>query len=315
MHAGRLHRSTAALPTRPACGLVTERGVPSDQRVLRRGVASSAGGDGAEGQGEGQVEAQGGAADAGRDRCARALPHEPARRRHEDDAARNAHTPAHPPRLARASQVEKFRIRADVAESDAAELRRRAAAQAQEVVSAAAELDAQADEVDDMYRYVDAQMLTSARERAAAEIALKRLQREAVAQKEDLELRLRTQREAADAVEDELRATLAERTAEAEALAEFRGVRPQMEAEIANLKARIVREAEERRLHEHQLQVCAGVEAPSPTPLLYSTILNTQLPMSTPIPTPFFHRSICGSSARTSTSRCSSASPPPRPPS
>ena len=102
MHAGRLHRSTAALPTRPACGLVTERGVPSDQRVLRRGVASSAGGDGAEGQGEGQVEAQGGAADAGRDRCARALPHEPARRRHEDDAARNAHTPAHPPRLARA---------------------------------------------------------------------------------------------------------------------------------------------------------------------------------------------------------------------
>ena len=52
-----------------------------------------------------------------------------------------------------------------------------------------------------------------------------------------------------------LKAELEAATDELRALKDFRGVRPQMEAELKQLRQAVIDEKDERRRHEHQLQV------------------------------------------------------------
>lgn len=154
-----------------------------------------------------------------------------------------------------AIDVERMKLQAELAHRDAEDDRQRAAAaqlRVEEMSTARAE---QSTEVDELYQYLDAQMLSSARDRQANEAALREAQEEATRKQNELQTQMREAQEEADRTISELRAEVEEKDRELEELSAFRGVRPKMESEIAALREQIRMSKDAQQQQAHQLQV------------------------------------------------------------
>ena len=151
--------------------------------------------------------------------------------------------------------VEKYRITADIAAADANELRHKNAQQQHHLESMQAAVMDSAVDTEEVYQYLDAQMLAQGRERLTSEAELLQAKAEAQRTQGELQRQLEDlQRESSRTIEL-LRSDLANKDNELKALTEFRGIRPQMEAELADLKREVMREQDFRKRDEHNSQV------------------------------------------------------------
>ena len=151
--------------------------------------------------------------------------------------------------------VEKYRITADLAVADANELRQKTEQQQHHLESMQAAIMDSNVEAEEVYQYLDAQMLAQGKERLTNETELRQAKVDAQRTQADLQRQLEElQRESSHTIEL-LRTDLATKDYELKALIEFRGIRPQMEAELADLKREVVHEQDSRRRDEHNSQV------------------------------------------------------------
>ena len=151
--------------------------------------------------------------------------------------------------------IQELYIRSQHANAIADELKARAVAYDVEHAGYIKARKEQAEEVDELYTYLDTQMLHSARERYDFE---RKYRDECKARKEEvaaMQAQLDEQRARSDEKITQLQEELAATQAELEALVEFRGVRPQMEAEMSALRKQLEDEREKRRREEHEQQV------------------------------------------------------------
>lgn len=132
--------------------------------------------------------------------------------------------------------IQQLQIRTEHAIATAAELRQRTVVQQEAAAQARSAIERQTEEVDEIYTYLDTQMLHSARERYDYEMRYRREVKERAAEVSALQQLLEVQ--AAQAVERDARQQreLELTRAELRELLEFRGVRPKMQAEINGLK-------------------------------------------------------------------------------
>ena len=151
--------------------------------------------------------------------------------------------------------IERYRVNADIANWDARRVRSLYERKQLELQQSMATQREQAAEREDLYEYVDAQMLHTARDRLANEIALRQFQTDADRERASLQQRLGDQERSTASTITKLRAELAERTAELEYLVEFRGKRATMEAELVSLREQLAAERESRKQYEHERDV------------------------------------------------------------
>ena len=156
--------------------------------------------------------------------------------------------------------IEKYRVNADIANWDARRVRALYERSTKELQQSMATQREQAAEREDLYEYVDAQMLHTARDRLANEIALRQFQTDADRERASLQQRLGDQERSATSTITKLRAELADRTAELEYLVEFRGKRAAMEAELVSLREQLAAERESRKQYEHERDVVAWLQ-------------------------------------------------------
>jgi len=151
--------------------------------------------------------------------------------------------------------IQQLQIRTEHAIATAAELRQRTVVQQEAAAQARSAIERQTEEVDEIYTYLDTQMLHSARERYDYEMRYRREVKERAAEVSALQQLLEVQ--AAQAVERDARQQreLELTRAELRELLEFRGVRPKMQAEINGLKEELREEREQRCRAEHEQQV------------------------------------------------------------
>jgi hypothetical protein len=160
-----------------------------------------------------------------------------------------------PPPTQEELDVEKFRLTADLAVADAEELRRQSARQQQMLQETDETVKVSKEEQDELYEYLDAQMLSTARDRQANEAALHAFQVDSQRAYAQLQQQLQDS-ERANANEIALlRAELDAKERELTELHEFRGVRPAMELELKSLRQQVLDEQEARRREEHNMQV------------------------------------------------------------
>ena len=129
--------------------------------------------------------------------------------------------------------VRKYQIAASVAEERTETLRVMQGEQISLLTDRTAKLDRAAQETDELYTYLDTQMLTSARERQGYEAQLRQAERRRKEELADLTARMELQQATASDMIRALRVELKERSDEVEALHEFRDVGPDRDAEIA----------------------------------------------------------------------------------
>ena len=109
---------------------------------------------------------------------------------------------------------------------------------------------------EEVYQYLDAQMLAQGRDRLANEAELRQVKMDAQKDHNDLQRQLDDlQRESSPSTIELLRADLQSKEEELQAVQEFRGVRPRMESELADLKRSVQQEQEARKRDEHALHV------------------------------------------------------------
>ena len=151
--------------------------------------------------------------------------------------------------------VEKYRLTADLAVADAEDLRRQAEWQHERLQQLEEVALGQTAETEEVYQYLDAQMLAQGRDRLANEAELRQVKMDAQKDHNDLQRQLDDlQRESSRTIEL-LRADLQSKEEELQAVQEFRGVRPRMESELADLKRSVQQEQEARKRDEHALHV------------------------------------------------------------
>ena len=151
--------------------------------------------------------------------------------------------------------VDRYRLLTNVATRDTERLRTLVGKQHGDLEDALVERREQVVERDDMYQYLDAQMLQTARDRQANENALRQFQSDAERERSSLLQRLTEQADASARMIEKLQAELAQRTRDLDELRDFRGVRPLMESEIARLKSQLANEREDRKMEEHKLHI------------------------------------------------------------
>lgn len=132
--------------------------------------------------------------------------------------------------------IQKLQIKAEHAIATAEELRQQALIRQEEVLDARNAIKQQAEEVDEIYTYLDTQMLHSARERCDQERRYRQEVKESAAQVAELLQRLADQAAQAAETEARLQQKLDSVNEEMRSLVEFRSLRPKMEAEIEELK-------------------------------------------------------------------------------
>lgn len=153
------------------------------------------------------------------------------------------------------ADLEKYRIYSDVANVEAERLRT-LYSQTREQLQNATELHEDTMvERDDMYQYIDAQLLHAARDRQTNETTLRQLQHDAEEERNDMQDRLEKQQHTSNSIIERLTAELADAKRDLEELHEFRGRRPQMEAELTALRQELNAQHEARQREEHQLHV------------------------------------------------------------
>jgi hypothetical protein len=151
--------------------------------------------------------------------------------------------------------VEKYRLTADLAVADAEQLRRQADLQHEELQRLHGVAHGHTVETEEVYQYLDAQMLAQGRDRLANESELRQVKADAQRTQADLQQQLdELQRESTRTIAL-LRSDLQAKEEELVAVQEFRGVRPRMEAELAELKRSVELEQLARKRDEHNLQV------------------------------------------------------------
>ena len=112
-----------------------------------------------------------------------------------------------PPPTQEELDVERFRMTADLAVADAEEYRRIVAQQQQQLENASDMQNMAKEEADELYEYLDAQMLSTARDRQANEAALRTFQQESQQAIKGLQQQLED-KERASALEVELASAL-----------------------------------------------------------------------------------------------------------
>ena len=147
-----------------------------------------------------------------------------------------------PPPTQEDLDVERYRLTADLAVADAEELRRVAARQQQQLDDAARADSLAKDEADELYEYLDAQMLSTARDRQTTEQELHSLRLESQREYQELEQQLHETKQTMSTEISQLRAELAVKDKELHELHDFRNVRPAMELELKGLRQQLVDE-------------------------------------------------------------------------
>lgn len=151
--------------------------------------------------------------------------------------------------------VEKYRLTADLAVADAEQLRRQAELQHEELQRLQGVAHSHTMETEEVYQYLDAQMLAQGRDRLANESELRQVKADAQRAQNDLQQQLdELQRESSRTIAL-LRSDLQAKEDELVAVQEFRGIRPRMEAELAELKRSVELEQLARKRDEHNLHV------------------------------------------------------------
>ena len=138
--------------------------------------------------------------------------------------------------------VRKYQIAASIAEERTETLRVMQGEQISLLTDRTTKLDRAAQETDELYTYLDTQMLTSARERQGYEAQLRQAERRRKEELADLTTRMELQQATASDMIRALRVELKERSDEVEALHEFRLKGPERDAEIAQLKDKLAHE-------------------------------------------------------------------------
>ena len=138
--------------------------------------------------------------------------------------------------------VRKYQIAASIAEERTETLRVMQGEQISLLTDRTTKLDRAAQETDELYTYLDTQMLTSARERQGYEAQLRQAERRRKEELADLTTRMELQQATASDMIRALRVELKERSDEVEALHEFRLKGPERDVEIAQLKDKLAHE-------------------------------------------------------------------------
>lgn len=138
--------------------------------------------------------------------------------------------------------VRKYQIEASIADARTDTLRVMQGEQMSLLTDRTTKLDRAAEETDELYTYLDTQMLTSARERQGYEAQLRQAERRRKEELADLSARMELQQATASDMIRALRVELKERSDEVEALNEFQLVGPERDAEIAQLREKLALE-------------------------------------------------------------------------
>lgn len=136
--------------------------------------------------------------------------------------------------------IQELQIRTEHAITTAADLRQQAIVRQEEASDARNAIVRQTEEVDEMYTYLDTQMLHSARERYDYERRYRQEVKDRAAEVAGLLHRLNNQSSQGVDTEIRLQRELDLATEELNGLAEFKGMRPSMEAEIGQLKQQLI---------------------------------------------------------------------------
>ena len=155
------------------------------------------------------------------------------------------------------AHVAALELRAQVAEAAALELREAHLSAHNALVAEREALRGREGELEDVYSYVDTQMLHSARERHAYEKKIREAEEERAAAAETAEKEEEEARRAADATATVLREELAQKQAELDALVVFRERQPVLEGELAELRQLVAHQQATQREREHELNVRA----------------------------------------------------------
>ena len=132
--------------------------------------------------------------------------------------------------------VRQYQIAASIAMERVESLRVVQVEQKSLLTDRTSKLDRSVQETDELYTYLDTQMLTSARERQGYEGQLRQAERKRKAELADLNARMELQQATASDAIRALRAELKERSDEVEKLGEYKVKGPERDAEIARLK-------------------------------------------------------------------------------
>ena len=138
--------------------------------------------------------------------------------------------------------VRKYQIAASIAEERSEMLRAMQEQQTSLLADRTTKLDRAAEETNELYTYLDTQMLASARERQGYEAQLRQAERRRKEELADLTTRMELQQATASEMIRALRVELKERSDEVEALHEHQLKGPERDAEIARLKEKLTRE-------------------------------------------------------------------------
>ena len=138
--------------------------------------------------------------------------------------------------------VRKYQIAASIAEERSEILRAMQEQQTSLLADRTTKLDRAAEETNELYTYLDTQMLASARERQGYEAQLRQAERRRKEELADLTTRMELQQTTASEMIRALRVELKERSDEVEALHEHQLKGPERDAEIARLKEKLTRE-------------------------------------------------------------------------
>ena len=155
------------------------------------------------------------------------------------------------------AHVAALELRAQVAEAAALELREAHLSAHNALVAEREALRGREGELEDVYSYVDTQMLHSARERHAYEKKIREAEEERAMAAETAEKEEEEARRAADATAAALREELAQKQAELDALVVFRERQPVLEGELAELRQLVAHQQATQREREHELNVRA----------------------------------------------------------
>ena len=155
------------------------------------------------------------------------------------------------------AHVAALELRAQVAEAAALELREAHLSAHNALVAEREALRGREGELEDVYSYVDTQMLHSARERHAYEKKIREAEEERAMAAETAEKEEEEARRAADATATALREELAQKQAELDALVVFRERQPVLEGELAELRQLVAHQQATQREREHELNVRA----------------------------------------------------------
>lgn len=138
--------------------------------------------------------------------------------------------------------VRKYQIAASIADERSEMLRSMQEQQTRLLADRTTKLDRAAEETNELYTYLDTQMLASARERQGYEAQLRQAERRRKEELADLTTRMELQQATASEMIRALRVELKERSDEVEALHEHQLKGPERDAEIARLKEKLARE-------------------------------------------------------------------------